>query len=486
MTKHKDIILIFLLSTASMLYEYLLGSVLSIYMGGDLFVYPLVIFLFILGMGIGSNVSSKITKDIYKNLYNNEIKIIFFAYMGFYLLVINFRVEEFPLIPLLIGTALSFTIGYFTGKELPLILKKSNLDKKIVFFDYFASFVSAIIFIKLLNVYFFSIEIIPIIISINVFTLILIKRKVVTNLFLIVSSIILILNNPTITDYIIKKQYSIIDDNSKIIIKEKTKYAEIIGIESKDLNGLKSYHLYLNNSIQFYTNISNKNLYHSVMIDPMKKFKKNSKVLILGGGDGFPSKFLKLNGFLNLTLVDIDPDWINLSRSNKYLLELNNNSLKDNKIIIESAFDFVRKSREKYDIVIIDFPEFDSLESLRIHSVEFLEDLKKITNKNSIIIYQEDKKTSNNISDIIIKTNIYAGFYSIKGTEKRTNNKKRYITQYVLSRNPMVISKIKNDSGNFLKYNSNYNNQSRINTYFEPSLMQERIKSFLKLGEKNE
>lgn len=485
MTKHKDVILIFLLSTASMLYEYLLGSVLSIYMGGDLFVYPLIIFLFILGMGVGSNVSSKITKDIYNNLYINEIKIIFFAYIGFYLLVMNFRVEEFPLISLLIGITLSFIIGYYTGKELPLILKNSNLDKKIVFFDYFASFISAIIFIKFLNVYFFSIEIIPIIISINIFTLILIKRKVVTNILLICSSIILILNNPIITNYIIKQQYNI-DNNSKIIIKEKTKHAEIIGIESKGINGLSFYHLYLNNSIQFYTNISNKNLYHSVMIEPMKKFKKNSKVLILGGGDGFPSKFLKLNGFLNLTLVDIDQDWINLSKSNSYLLDLNNNSLKNNKIIIESAFDFVRKSREKYDIVIIDFPEFDSLESLRIHSVEFLEDLKKITNRNSIIIYQEDKKTSKNISDIITKTNIYAGFYSIKGTEKRTNNKKRYITQYVLSKNPMVISKIKNDSSNFLKYSSDYNNESSINTYLEPSLMQERIKSFLKLGDDNE
>ena len=57
--------------------------------------------------------------------------------------------------------------------------------------------------------------------------------------------------------------------------------------------------------------------------------------------------------------VDIDEVIVNLAKNNPILSEFNGYAFSNPKIqiIIEDAFLYVRNSTEKFDVVIVDFPE---------------------------------------------------------------------------------------------------------------------------------
>ena len=71
--------LIFILTFASMSYQFLIGSILSEQMNGDLFIYPISIGFFILSMGIGCK------RVLNNSLENVEYKIIFYSLISIFL-----------------------------------------------------------------------------------------------------------------------------------------------------------------------------------------------------------------------------------------------------------------------------------------------------------------------------------------------------------------------------------------------------------------
>jgi spermidine synthase len=60
-----------------------------------------------------------------------------------------------------------------------------------------------------------------------------------------------------------------------------------------------------------------------------------------------------------ITLVELDPEMIEISRTQKDMLKLNNNSLNHKKveIINTDAFKYITKIEKKYDFIIADFPD---------------------------------------------------------------------------------------------------------------------------------
>lgn len=470
MILNKNQIVTFLLSMSSMSYQFLLGTVISTYLGGDLFIFPIITGLFILGMSYGS---SKLNLT---NLFVLEFKIIIFAIIAFLSIFFLYNVEEFPYYSLITSLFSALIIGFFTGQELPILLKKDN-KKNILFFDYLASFISSILFIKVFTVYFKFVQILFIIIFINILAVFILYEL---NIFLLgIFTIILPIHINKIENFLIRKNFNIMSEEI-IVINKKTKFAKIIGLEQNE-----HLRLYLNNSIQFYDKYKNKNnIYHKTLTYPIQIFKERIKnVLILGGGDGLPSKYIQeINLNINQTLIDIDKEWLHLNKNNKKLIKMNNNSLNHSNVKIKTmnAFEFIKNNNFKFDVIIIDFPEFESLESLRIHSKKFLNELNKSLTNNGFIIYQEDKKEKQNVKDSIKYTAYKNNFFPLEGSF--INNKKnRSITQYLLFKN-------RNDSLYFLekeelsliKYNNHINNKTKETTYFEPYIMRLRLLNFLK------
>jgi predicted membrane-bound spermidine synthase len=100
------------------------------------------------------------------------------------------------------------------------------------------------------------------------------------------------------------------------------------------------------------------------------------RILIVGGGDGLLAReLLRFEDELTqITLVDIDPKILKLSREHPRLLELNQGSLLHSKVDVQArdAFAFLRRFQGEFDRIYLDILYPYTFESSRLYSVEFL------------------------------------------------------------------------------------------------------------------
>ncbi|HUV81004.1 MAG TPA: polyamine aminopropyltransferase [Patescibacteria group bacterium] len=110
-------------------------------------------------------------------------------------------------------------------------------------------------------------------------------------------------------------------------------------------------------------------------------------VLIIGGGDGGLLREVVKHPVNSITLVDIDREAIELTK--KYMPDLAGDSWDDKrlKIYIEDGAIFVKKTKKKYDLVILDTPDPIG-PALSLFKTTFYLDCKKILAPGGIIIRQ--------------------------------------------------------------------------------------------------
>ena len=88
-------------------------------------------------------------------------------------------------------------------------------------------------------------------------------------------------------------------------------------------------------------------------------------VLILGGGDGcLAREALKYPSVEKITLVDLDPGMTELGKEHPIFVELNGNALNNPKVTVinDDAFTYLEKTKEFYDVILMDFPDPKSIE----------------------------------------------------------------------------------------------------------------------------
>jgi spermidine synthase len=101
-----------------------------------------------------------------------------------------------------------------------------------------------------------------------------------------------------------------------------------------------------------------------------------ARILIVGGGDGLLARELLRfeDQWDRITLVDIDPRILQLSRQHPLLVELNQASLLHPKVevLARDAFTFLRRHEGEFDRIYLDILYPYNFESSRLYSVEFL------------------------------------------------------------------------------------------------------------------
>jgi len=104
-------------------------------------------------------------------------------------------------------------------------------------------------------------------------------------------------------------------------------------------------------------------IYHESLIHPaiiLVSKRKDLKVLILGTGEGATIReLLKYKFIKKIDAVDIDKKAIQIYR--KYLKGVHHNSYDNKKVrlVFEGAIEFLKNSKEKYDIIISDITDVD-------------------------------------------------------------------------------------------------------------------------------
>ena len=164
--------------------------------------------------------------------------------------------------------------------------------------------------------------------------------------------------------------------NASLVYEDESKYQKIKLYEK----GSK-YWLTLNDQVQF--NSDEHKLSHYLQCDvPLLKFKPK-KVLILGGGDGLAASHVLKHDFVEeVTMVEIDEKMIKMLKDSKLMRKITNNVIDNPKlnIIIQNGFDYVYKTKNKYDIIIEDIEDDHTNQKKVVHSGNYLKRLLEISN----------------------------------------------------------------------------------------------------------
>jgi len=174
----------------------------------------------------------------------------------------------------------------------------------------------------------------------------------------------------------------------EILFHQQSPYQEIVF--TKEEKG--AIRLYLNGNLQFESGLWDAS-YHESLVHPAFVFKcqvpsvpeaeqarygagkcQNLNVLVLGGGDGLALReILKYPQVKSVTLVDIDKKMVEAASRLDFMKAINQRSFEDKKVkvLFQDGLKFVEKTLEKYDIIIIDFPDATDDSLARLYSQEF-------------------------------------------------------------------------------------------------------------------
>ncbi|WP_412758765.1 polyamine aminopropyltransferase [Oceanobacillus caeni] len=372
-----------IVSICGIIFEVLFGALGSYILGDGVKQYTLTISLFLTGMGIGASLSEKVMKNLILAFIWIELSV---GLIGGFSSFMMFGMTAFA--PE--GTdafflyAITIIIGALTGFELPILIRKANeigvqLNRstaRVLFSDYAGGLIGGLLFVFLLRPQFglvksaFLVGCINVIIALGVLWLFRneIKRfsiHIFFGIVILVALIIGIFFGEEAAFHFEQKLYK-----DPIIHMEESSYQKIILTQDYHTNDVR---LFLNGSLQFSS--ADEHRYHEVLVHPPMSYVKHPKnILILGGGDGIAAKeLLKYDEVEKITLVDLDPAVIDLANTNRLVLELNEGSLKNEKVEVVNtdAFQFLENSNVIYDVIIVDLPDPNDESLNKLYTWEF-------------------------------------------------------------------------------------------------------------------
>jgi len=129
--------------------------------------------------------------------------------------------------------------------------------------------------------------------------------------------------------------------------------------------------LFLNGDLQFSS--VDEARYHEALVHPAMA-GRHERVLVLGGGDGLAMReVLRYPDVQRAVEVELDPEMLRIARTDPDLTKLNRGSLHDPRVelVTGDAFRWVREqARERFDVIVVDFPDPDTEDLAKLYSVE--------------------------------------------------------------------------------------------------------------------
>ena len=385
-----------LISICSIIYELIISSISSYLQGDSITQFSITIGLYMSAMGIGSYLSKYIKEDLFNKFIFIEMSV---GILGGFSSLILFLSNIYTNIYDLIMYLLIILIGIFVGLEIPILTRiiednESNVRKNlanIFTFDYIGGLIGSIVFPLILFPKLGFITTTFLVGSINIAVALIIilkykpyikKYKTIKILSIICLLIILcfLFTGSNITSSIESGLYR--DD---VILSEQTPYQKIVMTKHKD-----DIRLFLDGNLQFST--SDEYRYHEALVHiPMSYANSHQKVLILGGGDGLAAReVLKYDGVEKIVLVDIDGEMTKLCSTNEQIKKLNEGSLSNEKVkvINEDAYLFTQENQEKFDVIIIDFPDPNNEALNKLYTNVFYNYIRSNLTPNGVMVCQ--------------------------------------------------------------------------------------------------
>jgi spermidine synthase len=390
---------IMVVALCGIVYELIIGTVSSYLLGNSVYQFSLTIGFFMFAMGMGSYVSRFIHGNLIQTFVWVELVL---ALIGGLCSISLFML--FPFAPWFYTVGMFgfiSAIGFLVGLEIPLLMRvlseRSSARESIadvLSLDYIGALLGSVMFPLLLLP---SLGLITASFAIGL-----------TNAAVALLSVIWLrdqLDNPkrmfgyAVATIILLFALTLLAGRitgfaqdhlyfDRIVWKKQSQYQSLVVTNTWQKADVR---LYIDGHLQFAE--TDEYRYHEALVHPAMAWgeSKPENVLLLGGGDGLAVReLLKYPSVQNIDLVDLDPAMTDLGRDFAPLVQLNEASMQSAVLKVHNgdAFNFVRKTQQKYDRVIIDFPDPHNEALSKLYSIEFYAMVRQIMTSDGVLVTQ--------------------------------------------------------------------------------------------------
>ena len=400
-TKKQQLILVISIIIAglcSILYELLVSTCSSYFLGDSIKQFSITIGVYMASMGLGAFLSRRFTLHLVHSFIWTELLLSLIGGLSIPLLYFSFSLTSYytPIMLLTISV-----IGVLTGLEVPFLtrilehtkgLQKSISD--VLSFDYLGALAATLAFpffiLPFLGVYNASIAVGMLNIGLAWINLYFFRTELTKKqqgrllFFNSASTILLALALISSSELLKVWENELYED--RIVYTKQTPYQRIVLTREKD-----DLRLFLNGNLQFSS--TDEYRYHETLVHfPIARMHTApTSVLVLGGGDGLAIReLLKYNEIQQIDLVELDKEVIELCKKHASIKLLNNNSLADRRVsfIEHDAFTFIQSTNTQYDLIVIDLPDPNTIGLTRLYSKAFYHSLYSILSPEGVFITQ--------------------------------------------------------------------------------------------------
>jgi spermidine synthase len=392
-----------IVSICGIIFEVLFGAAGSYILGDGVKQYTLTISLFLTGMGIGASVSEKVTKNLILSFVWIEYLIGLLGGLSVFLLFgVTAYIGEGT--DALFLYSITLLVGALTGVELPILIRKANeigetLNRsaaRVLFSDYAGGLIGGLLFVYFLRPELglvksaFAVAIINV--AVALWLLFYFRdeiKKIKLHAGVGITIVLILMAGVFVGEEMAfsleQKLY-----RDPIVYSDQTNYQQII--LTKEQGDLR---LFLDGQLQFSS--SDEYRYHETLVHPtMAMADKNRNVLILGGGDGLAVRELKqYDEIETITLVDLDPEMVELASTHHDIVELNEHAFRDPRVDVvhEDAFVFLEKAKEFYDVILVDLPDPNNESLNKLYTLEFYQLIRNHLNPGGSVMVQATSPT---------------------------------------------------------------------------------------------
>lgn len=377
----------FIAGVCSIIYELLIATTVSYFMGDSVKYFSLTIGIYMAAMGLGSFASKYVDERLLNKFIGAELALGILGGLSIPALYFSYAFEDF-----LIPAYLFFTIsiGFLIGLEIPFLTRlmetynqlKINIAN-ILSFDYFGALIATIAFpfvlLPFFGIYQSSLLFGLVNMSIAVALLWVFGHKIgkqaklLRVLTVVASSVLVVMIAFSGTAL---HHWDQILYQDRIVHAEQSRYQHIVVTKNRE-----DIRLYLDGNLQF-SSIDEYRYHEALVMVPMAVRKQPvRRVLLLGAGDGLAVReLLKYPEIEEIVLVDLDQRMIALAEKNLYLKTINQGSLENKKvnIVISDAFTYLTANVRGFDLIIADLPDPNNNALARLYSEQFY----KLVHKN--------------------------------------------------------------------------------------------------------
>lgn len=371
---------VFVAGLCSLVYELLISTTASYFLGDSVQQFSVTIGLYLASMGLGSYISRFVQSKLLRAFVVVEIMLGVVGGLAVPLLYLTYAYGA-VFWPVAVG--LIVAIGAFTGLEIPLLTRlmdrEESLDinlANILSFDYLGALLATLAFpfilLPVLGTFRASLTLGLLNVAIGAvnvwwFTDLLAPRAR-RNGYLWTAGAALLLGGILGASGPLIDRWSSAVYEDRVVYREQTSFQRIVMTRYRN-----DVRLFLNGNLQFSSRDEER--YHEPLVHvPMGTVKSPKRVLILGGGDGLAAReVLKYSGVEQVTIVDLDPKMFEFARTNSTLTRLNDRSLHSPRVrtLAEDAFVFLDETDKTYDLILADLPDPNNTSLARLYSRTF-------------------------------------------------------------------------------------------------------------------